>query len=133
MQTQAARAISPSSAPSPDALQQESESRFRLVADSAPVMIWLAGPDKQFEWFNRTWLEFTGRTMEQERGAGWLDSVHIEDLERCAGIYHTSFDARQRFTMDFRMRRHDGSYRWIMATGVPRHSCLLYTSPSPRD
>ncbi|HEX6707301.1 MAG TPA: PAS domain-containing sensor histidine kinase [Albitalea sp.] len=116
MQTQAARLLSPES------LHQESESRFRLVADSAPVMIWLAGPDKQFEWFNKPWLAYTGRTLEQEQGAGWLDCVHIEDLERCAGIYHTSFDARQPFTMDFRMRRHDGTYRWIMATGVPRHS-----------
>jgi PAS domain S-box-containing protein len=93
---------------------------FHVVADSAPVMIWLAGPDRQFEWFNRPWLDYTGRELAQEQGAGWLDGVHIEDLERCAGIYHASFEARQPFTMDFRLRRHDGAYRWLMATGVPR-------------
>ncbi|HEX6364117.1 MAG TPA: PAS domain-containing sensor histidine kinase [Albitalea sp.] len=119
MQTSDARVpAEPASAPS---MQQESD-LFRLVADSAPVMMWMAGPDRQFEWFNRPWLEYTGRSMEQERGAGWLDGVHIEDLERCAGIYHASFDARQRFTMDFRLRRHDGQYRWFMATGVPREA-----------
>jgi len=106
-------------ATTPSSMQQESD-LFRLVADSAPVMIWMAGPDRQFEWLNRPWLEYTGRPLEHERGAGWLDGVHIEDLERCAGIYHASFDARQRFTMDFRLRRHDGAYRWFMATGVPR-------------
>jgi PAS domain S-box-containing protein len=114
--------ISSATRDSPSLLQHESESRFRLVADSAPVMIWMAGPDKQFEWFNKTWLDYTGRPLESEQGAGWFDGVHIEDLERCAGIYHTSFDARERFTMDFRLRRHDGSYGWVMATGVPRMS-----------
>jgi PAS domain S-box-containing protein len=112
----------PSSGASMDARHHESENRFRLMADSAPVMIWVAGPDKAFEWFNRPWHEFTGRSLEQERGAGWMGGVHAEDVERCAGIYHTSFDARQSFTMDFRLRRHDGSHRWVLTTGVPRHA-----------
>jgi PAS domain S-box-containing protein len=100
--------------------QQESEDRFRLMADSAPVMIWVTGADKRFEWVNRPWLEYTGRTMDEEIGSGWLDGVHAEDLERCSGIFHASFDARQPFTMDFRLRRHDGSHRWVLANGVPR-------------
>lgn len=100
----------------------DSEDRFRLMADSAPVMIWVTDADKQFEWLNRPWLEFTGRTLEEERGNGWFDAVHPEDRERCAGIYHTSFEARQPFTMDFRLRRHDGQHRWVLASGVPRHS-----------
>jgi PAS domain S-box-containing protein len=99
-----------------------SEDHFRLMADSAPVMIWVTGPDKQFHWFNRPWLEFTGRTMDEERGSGWLWGVHPEDLERCSGIFHASFEARQPFTMDFRLKRHDGSYRWVLANGVPRCS-----------
>jgi PAS domain S-box-containing protein len=105
-----------------ESLHRESENRFRLMADSAPVMIWVSGPDKQFEWFNRPWLEFTGRTLDEERGAGWFHGVHHEDLERCVGIYHASFDARQPFTMDFRLARHDGTHRWVLANGVPRHA-----------
>lgn len=99
-----------------------SEDHFRLMADSAPVMIWVTGPDKQFLWFNRPWLDFTGRTMDEERGDGWLWGVHPEDLERCSGIFHASFEARQPFTMDFRLKRHDGSHRWVLANGVPRCS-----------
>jgi PAS domain S-box-containing protein len=112
----------PSEAAPASASEPPDSELFRLVADSTPVMIWMAGPDRQFEWFNRSWLDYTGRDLDQEQGAGWLDGVHIEDLERCAGIYHASFDARQAFTMDFRLRRCDGTYRWFMAQGVPRHA-----------
>ena len=123
MKTPAARAHSePGSTSAADTPAVDDDRRLRWIAECAPVMIWMAGPDKQLEWFNRPWLEFTGRTLEQERGTGWLDGVHIEDLERCAGIFHASVDARLRFTMDFRVRRHDGEYHWIMATGEPRHS-----------
>ena len=108
--------------PSLESLHRESEDRFKVMADSAPVMIWVSGPDKQFEWFNRPWLEFTGRTLDEERGSGWFHGVHHEDLERCVGIYHASFDARQPFTMDFRLARHDGTHRWVLANGVPRHA-----------
>jgi PAS domain S-box-containing protein len=102
--------------------QQSDGDVFHLVADSAPVMIWMAGPDRRIQWFNRPWLDYTGRDLAHERGAGWLEGVHTEDLERCAGIFHASFDAQQPFTMDFRLRRHDGAYRWVMAHGVPRCS-----------
>ncbi|HEV7913069.1 MAG TPA: PAS domain-containing sensor histidine kinase [Albitalea sp.] len=125
MQTQTVRAHAepaPGGVPSlADTAALDDDQRLRWITDAAPVMLWMAGPDKRLEWFNRPWLEFTGRTLEQERGAGWLDGVHIEDLERCAGIYQASFDARQRFSMDLRVRHHDGGHRWIMVTGVPRH------------
>ncbi|RQP22836.1 PAS domain-containing sensor histidine kinase [Piscinibacter terrae] len=97
------------------------DGRFRLMADTVPVMIWAAGADKQFEWFNQTWLDFTGRTPSQERGSGWFGRVHPEDLERCVGIWHASFDARQAFSMDFRLQRADGSWRWMLMNGVPRY------------
>src|SRR5207237_8291867 len=104
------------SEPHPMSLPHDSEHRQRAAVESAPVMIWMAGPDRQFEWFSPPWLAYTGRTLEQERGAGWLDGVHIEDLERCAGIYHASFHARQPFTMDLRLPRNGGASRWLTAT-----------------
>jgi PAS domain S-box-containing protein len=108
--------------PEPTKREPDCESRFRVVADSAPVMLWMAGPDRCCDWFNKAWLEFTGRRLEQEAGNGWLDGVHPEDRERCIGILDTSFDARQPFSADYRMRRHDGSYRWVLFNGVPRRA-----------
>ncbi len=99
-----------------------SEERFRQMADAAPVMIWLADAGARFEWFNRPWLDFTGRRLDEEVDQGWFDNVHPEDRERCLGIWKTSFDARQRFSMDFRLGCADGSQRWVLLTGVPRSS-----------
>jgi two-component system sensor kinase FixL len=98
----------------------ESEERFRMMADTAPVMIWMSGPDKLCNFFNKGWLDFTGRTLEQELGHGWAEGVYREDLQRCLEIYNNSFDTRQEFTMEYRLRRHDGEYCWILDHGVAR-------------
>src|SRR5438067_11315767 len=102
-----------------DALR-ESEERFRAVANAAPVMIWMSGTDKACTFFNKGWLDFTGRKLEQELGNGWADGVHREDFDRWRDIYGNSFDARQPFTMEYRLRRNDGEYRWVLDSGTPR-------------
>jgi PAS domain S-box-containing protein len=103
-----------------DKVVRESEGRFRLLAESAPVMVWMSGPDKLCTYFNQRWLDFTGRSMQQELGDGWSEAIHADDLERCLGTYGRAFDARQEFRMEYRLRRFDGQYRWILDTGVPR-------------
>lgn len=99
----------------------ESEARFRLIADSAPVMIWTTDTGRLCDFVNRSWLEFTGRTMEQERGTGWAEGIHPEDRVRCLRIYTSHFDAREPFEIEYRCRRHDGEYRWILDYGRPRY------------
>jgi two-component system sensor kinase FixL len=100
---------------------RESESRFRIVADAAPVLIWMSGVDKLCTFFNRPWLEFTGRSMEQELGHGWTEGVHPDDLQKCLEVYTEAFNTRQSFVMQYRLRRNDGAYRWISDQGVPRY------------
>ena len=97
-----------------------SEERFRLMSNAAPVMIWSAGPDKRFTNVNRARLDFTGRPLEAELGDGWTEAVHPEDRQRCLDIYTQAFDRREPFRMEYRLRRHDGEYRWILDSGVPR-------------
>jgi len=104
-----------------EATLRESEQRFRIVADAAPVLIWMSGVDKLCTFFNKRWFEFTGRSPEQEMGNGWADGVHPEDLDRCFDIYTEAFDARKPFVMQYRLRRNDGDYRWISDNGVPRY------------
>jgi len=98
----------------------ESEDRFRTIANSAPVLIWIADTDKLCVWFNQPWLNFTGRSMKQELGNGWAERVHPDDFARCLDIYVSHFDQRAEFRMNYRLRRHDGEYRWIHDNGIPR-------------
>ncbi|MFC5453635.1 PAS domain-containing sensor histidine kinase [Prosthecobacter fluviatilis] len=93
--------------------------RFRMLMDHAPVLVWVSDPRKKRTWFNRPWLDFTGRTAQQEIGDGWEEGVHPEDLERCLAICAASFDERMPFEMTYRLRRHDGEYRWLLDKGVP--------------
>jgi PAS domain S-box-containing protein len=99
---------------------RESEERFRLVANTAPVMIWMAGTDRLCTYVNKPWLAFTGRPLEAELGNGWVENVHPEDLNRCMHTYTQAFDRRESFQMEYRVRRHDGEYRWLSDIGVPR-------------
>jgi PAS domain S-box-containing protein len=101
---------------------QESETRFRLMANTAPVMIWTSGPDKLCDYFNQPWLDFTGRPVSAELGNGWAEGVHPDDQAWCLDTYAKAFDARQPFEMEYRIRRHDGEYRWIFDAAVPRFS-----------
>lgn len=92
---------------------------YRLLIQYSPVMIWRAGLDANCDYFNETWLAFTGRTIEQEMGRGWAEGVHPDDLERCVSHYLDHFGRRASFEMEYRLRRHDGAYRWIFDRGVP--------------
>jgi PAS domain S-box-containing protein len=99
---------------------RESEERFRLVANTAPVMIWMTGTDKLCSYVNQTWLAFTGRCLNDELGNGWVDGIFAEDVEGCLKVFTMAFDRREPFEMEYRVRRHDGEYRWIFDLGVPR-------------
>ena len=85
-----------------------------LLVDYAPVMLWQAGPDRVRSFFNQPWLDFTGRPLEAELGFGWIEGVHPEDRVRCEQAYLQGFTARVPFTVDFRLRRHDGAWRWLL-------------------
>ena len=103
-----------------DALQ-DIEYAFRSAVDAAPVLIWRSGPDKLCTWFNKRWLEFVGRPMECEQGNGWAENVHPDDFDACLRTYVAAFDARQVFSMEYRLRRHDGEYRWLVDDGIPMY------------
>ncbi|HEY9695582.1 MAG TPA: PAS domain S-box protein [Oculatellaceae cyanobacterium] len=98
----------------------DSEQEFRKMTETAPVMIWMSRTDALRYYFNQPWLEFTGRTLKQELGNGWTQGVHPEDFQRYLDIYLSAFNQRQKFKMEYRLRRTDGEYRWILDTGVPR-------------
>ncbi len=98
---------------------RRSEQLFRTVANSAPVLIWMSGTDKLVTFLNAGWLAFTGRTLEEELGEGWASGVHPDDLQQCLKTYSAAFDARVEFEMEYRLRRYDGQYRWIVDHGAP--------------
>jgi PAS domain S-box-containing protein len=101
---------------------RESEARFRSMADAIPVLIWISGPDKHRHYFNRRWLEYRGRTLDEESGYGWTDGIHPDDLERCLATYENGYETHQEFRMEYRLRRADGEYRWMLVHGVPKLS-----------
>src|SRR5689334_8977540 len=101
---------------------RESEERFRNMADSAPVMIWISGQDKECTYVNKQWLDFTGRMIDEQLGDGWLQSLHPGDYKRSVDTYTNAFDDRKSFEMEYRLRRYDGEYRWIFDAGAPRLS-----------
>ncbi|HEY4676732.1 MAG TPA: PAS domain S-box protein, partial [Candidatus Angelobacter sp.] len=101
-------------------IHRENILKFCNIFDTAPVLIWTCGTDKLCDYFNQSWLAFTGRPLEAELGNGWTDLVHPEDLERCYRVFTESFDARQSFRMEYRLKRHDDEYRWVLDTGSPR-------------
>ena len=100
-------------------LMHEREAWFRNMADNAPVMIWVADLSRQRNFFNRTWLEFTGKQLEAETGDGWKSNVHEEDRDRCIKTYNSHFDERKPYVLDYRLLRADGKFRWIQETGKP--------------
>ncbi len=99
--------------------RQDTDELFRLVADRLPLLVWVSDPDKRCTYFNKPWLDFTGRPLESELGDGWADGVHAADLQRCLETYSRAFDRRETFTMEYRLRRHDGEYRWVLDKGAP--------------
>jgi PAS domain S-box-containing protein len=101
---------------------RESEARFQAMADTAPVLIWMTGTDGLCNYFNKPWLEFTGGTMEQEVGTGWIEGVHPDDVQGCFDGFLPAFHARKPFRMEYRLRRADGEYRWLMESGIPRYT-----------
>jgi PAS domain S-box-containing protein len=101
---------------------RESEQRFRVITDASPILVWMSGTDKLCYYFNKGWLDFVGRTLEQESGNGWVENVHPEDFDHCLQIYVENFEARRPFEMEYRMRHHTGQYRWILDRGVPRYA-----------
>jgi PAS domain S-box-containing protein len=101
---------------------RETDTRFRNMADASPVLLWMSRTDGLCTFFNQTWLEFTGRTMEEEWGVGWAENVHFEDLEGCLETYRAAFNERRVFEMEYRLRRKDGEYRWILDRGTPRYT-----------
>ena len=92
---------------------------YRVLVEQAPILIWRSGLDMLCDYFNERWLDFTGRTMEEEMGNGWAEGVHPDDFDRCLEIYTSHFQRQEIFEMEYRLRRYDGEYRWLFDRGVP--------------
>jgi PAS domain S-box-containing protein len=100
---------------------REAESKLHVMANTAPALIWMSDTTKACVYFNETWLHFTGRTLAQELGNGWAEGVHPEDFARCVAVYESAFDQREPFTMEYRLRSADGSYRTVLDKGIARY------------
>lgn len=98
------------------------EEEFKLMANSAPMPLWVSGLDNKCSFFNKAWLKFTGRKLEEESGDGWTSGVHPEDLQNCIKIYNTAFEKQKKFKMEYRLRRYDGQYRWVQDIGIPHYT-----------
>ena len=103
-------------------LLEEREAWLRNMADNVPVMIWVATPDKNFTYLNKTWLAFTGRTLSKEIGIGWTEGIHKNDIKLCLTTYHSAFDQKKPFSIEYRMKRHDGVFRWVLNSAVPSYN-----------
>ncbi|MBS3951616.1 MAG: EAL domain-containing protein [Methylomicrobium sp.] len=97
----------------------KSESHFRFVTESSQALIWVSDTDKKYTWFNKVWLDFTGRTIEQELGDGWMEGVHPDDIEQCKDLFFVQFERQEPFCMEYRLKHHEGEYRWIIEKGAP--------------
>ena len=117
----------------------DGEQELRLLSDSAPVLIWRSSPERLCDYCNKPWLDFTGRTLEQELGSGWAEGVHPDDRERFRQAYAAASEDRREFETEYRLRRHDGAYRWVLHNGRPYrrpdgsfggyfHACLDVTA-----
>ncbi len=98
----------------------DSDRRFGHLMDHAPVMVWASGPDRRYYYFNLPWLAFTGRSLAEEAGFGWMDGIHPDDRARVAQTYGERFSAGEPFRVEYRLRRHDGVFRWLLDQGMPR-------------
>ncbi len=101
---------------------RESEERFKMIANNAPVMIWMSGPEQYRNFFNKQWFEFTGLTFEDVNGDKWISSIHPDDVERVKHAYSNAFNSHLPFQKEYRLRRHDGEYRWMLSNCTPRFS-----------
>lgn len=95
------------------------EEQFRLMANSAPMPLWVSGINNQSSFFNKAWLKFTGRTLNEESGMGWTSGIYPDDLENCTRIYKDAWDKQKAFKLEYRLRRYDGQYRWVLNNGIP--------------
>jgi PAS domain S-box-containing protein len=99
---------------------KESEERFRNMADTTPVMIWMSDNNKKCNYVNKTWLEFTGKSLKQGLKGSWMECIYKDDVNNYINTYENAFDNKNEFKLEYRLRRHDGEYRWILDHGIPR-------------